>query len=702
MIEILESVDLNEQEKESTARELRKIYLASKPNADELQKLADRARNFVLGNHSKNPPVSDGRTFSMARFRSMEDRNTPVVHLFPGEFAKMAGYVLLKQSKPYVVAEDRAMYSGDEDPLASIRGVLREAFPMEIGPDGQEKQVVTDSEIIASIMNARLDRWMEKVRFKRLLRMIYMSAAMNRVACVLVGYDKDETAKEPAYVALIPAGDFGWDDEAPTFAEGRYMWRRESNILASEVAKRYDGLTLQKVLEACSEKDHASNKDMPDSLKTVSLIHIWRRNDEMVEGEAIPGQPVEAVYRYRGGWQYTVMLDKTILFNGHSTTYNGAPPMLALGMWQLPESQFSVGMYDQIAPYNRVIDEMQGVMTEGARKSLTKVVVNTSKVMNPEAITDGRVKGVLIAKEGEDARTVIHETTGNGASTAIADQSTRLLATMRETLGTSSIVAEDMGRDASGVYLEGVKQDRAGIAALSAEDVDIFTEDLLTMVMQMILKYEDSETTLKVIGHDKAEHYLTLNMSVLAMKDSDFEANWDIRITRPTNEPDNPIKRAELHSKNVQEFAEVLGVDPELAEIWLEGTEIRQKQQLRALLRKRNQQAQAQAQNPEEAQPNEAMMKAQADIAKSQAESELKMREKAADAVADARERLATGYINAGMFKEAEAIINSMPADIEAAYNGAPQPVPGGPLPPDDTDPSQGMPATVLDSGQFQ
>ena len=116
---------------------------------------------------------------------------THALTVFPSKFARYDRYISSSESKPEVVSEEdnSASFQGSEvDPLNEVRGQLQQMFGVQ--PDG---------DYVAKILTARLDRMCEKMNLDSFMRDVRHTAALERIAAVRVGYDLDETNREPAY-----------------------------------------------------------------------------------------------------------------------------------------------------------------------------------------------------------------------------------------------------------------------------------------------------------------------------------------------------------------------------------------------------------------------------------------------------------------------------------------------------------------------
>lgn len=695
-------IDLTDAQKDRLEERLATLKSASEEVAQKLERKSERALAWLVGQRTKKSTLTD-------IVAEDEQQEFPPVLAFQKEFARIAAMIRANEAQPYVEPEAQLSFVEEAedgtqvDHLADIRAVMQELAPPPQGVDPNmdpaaaalasmpQPEQMSDNEIVAAILSARLDRLCERLKMNTLSTLILQQAALDTVAYVYVGYDPREDQSEPTVIEILPAGDVLTDREAPTAHRGRFVGRIERDVRLAEVARRYNK-PIDDLRELATQPVDTDNVTVPEDLKYVELVHWWVRNEStvevptampmdatgMVDAEEAEEQMEDAfgedesedlaedateeeaeveevedgddmepetILKYEGGWQYVVTMNGRVIFNGDSPSADGAPQVYEFGWWPTAQRPYTIGMYDMMVPYTNNLDDMQKIAAESVRKMLPKTYINKAALKTPHGeddLTDGEVAGTVHVNTGSmPVSNAVMYVPGGGAGSELMAVQDRLSASMQEVVGSAGVNVEDATRsDMSGDMLEGIKQDRQGIAAIIGENWVEFKREIFRAALRNIIAFEDMTEVLRVIGADGQYKTVEVNLAAIAMVDTDLEAAWDVKVTRHRNLPENPVKRADYITSVFKQVVEMAAIDPALAAVWISVADLPYKDKLQKYLRsiQAKQDAAQSAAAGQGAAPSPEVLKIQAEMHKQQQDADIAIRRRSIESMSDGLE----------------------------------------------------------------
>ena len=499
------------KQKDRLEERLATLKSASEEVAQKLERKAERALAWLVGQRTKKSTLTD-------IVAEDEQQEFPPVLAFQKEFARIAAMIRANETQPYVEPEAQLSFVEEAedgtqvDHLADIRAVMQELAPLPQGVDPNmdpaaaalasmpQPEQMSDNEIVAAILSARLDRLCERLKMNTLSTLILQQAALDTVVYVHVGYDPREDQSEPTVIEILPAGDVLTDREAPTAHRGRFVGRIERDVRLAEVARRYNK-PIDDLRELATQPVDTDNVTVPEDLKYVELVHWWVRNESTVEvPTAIPMDATgmvdaeeaeeqmeaafgedesedlaedateeeveeveevedgddmepETILKYEGGWQYVVTMNGRVIFNGDSPSADGAPQVYEFGWWPTAQRPYTIGMYDMMVPYTNNLDDMQKIAAESVRKMLPKTYINKAALKTPHGeddLTDGEVAGTVHVNTGSmPVNSAVMYVPGGGAGSELMAVQDRLSASMQEVVGSAGAGAPWLARTRS-------------------------------------------------------------------------------------------------------------------------------------------------------------------------------------------------------------------------------------------------------------
>jgi hypothetical protein len=697
----LEKVELEQQEKDDLKAKLDSIVSNSDEWRQHARDRSDRARVFLKGGYDT---VGDPEGYE-----DKTESDKPVLHLMQSRYAKIEAYMRDGEMPPEVIVEDLAesgnLGEGGESLLGDVAGQLQQILP-DAG----------DPEFIAKIATARLDRCREKNDTDQFLGTVLKRAAFERVVGVKVGYDYNADSKEPAYACLIKAHHLIVDLESDSIMDGNYIGYMDPDVTVTQAAKEFN-IDVEKLLGMIGDNDETSKqKDVPDEYKKIKLEYIWHKSDQMVSVtketlattdimQMAVAEEME-VEKYDGGWQYTVRAAGKIIFNGHSPSHYGEPPVIIMAFDGYPAENDFQCFFDLFNGFVKNADALLNYSVKAQKAQLPKKYVAASDIHNPEVLLTNEVDDVVYVKtDGRPINQVVYDDAGGAPIVQMMQAHQSLVALGDDVIGTTGINLQDAGKNQSGDALEIIKEDHTGLVAHWQKNWLSFVKKFWCLTINTIIEFEDHDTTLTIIGANGQENKIALNVGMLSFDEYDFEAVFDVLVARPANMPASPIKRAAYIRDVFRSVVEMAQVNPLFARLWVEVSDLPHKSQMLDVIDQMQQQGDP-ASGEADAESQREMAKMQAEVVKQQAETRVKIAERAAQSVSDSYEAIAKGMASAGNFEGAAIMTDRIPAAVMDAFNqamivppeapqeGPPQGMPpqGPPMPPEGALPPAGPP----------
>lgn len=641
-------VDISDSETTKLESEIKDYKSETMDELEQWMEAAAEVDSFIRGNHDMLGPESNGPHDDE---RGDERSILPNIPYLLSRIDRMVQYIRHEEQPPVVQTDEKVDFPTLSPEFEQLRMEMSQFFPN-----------ITDNELVAKILTARLDRFEEQSNFDDIKDELLEIAAQERVVCVLVGYNvEDEFTKEPAFVEPFRVGDFGYDPKAKRVRQGRWCWCVQRGMKRTIVESTYKTKLSEKPnnsLDNDNKRDTRTEESVPEKSKTVDVYHWFINNDETFEyveeneqeemlgemdlseeGEQPEPPEVEEVKKYRGGWQYVVVVNDKVIFNGQCPSPSGKPPLIDFAYRRMPRKVMGVSLFDLAKDFNMAMDASLQYALEAAYKMQPKTLYKKAHVKNNNDLLENTPSGFVEIDTEAPLTDAFMYLPGAPANASLYEAFERVKALADEMSGLEGIQIDDASKTKlSGDALEGIAQDRDGSAGRIKSRWYGFLKEVYTEVLHHILAFEDMETTLKLIGQAGITETISVNVGVLRLEDEDFQPTFDVQIHSPRNMPKNPVRRGQFLLEVIRNVIELLQIDPEAAKLWVKIADIPEKDEMIKMIDARIAQTQAaaagqQGQNPE-------LAKAQADMEKAKMETELAVRRRIAESTADAAERI--------------------------------------------------------------
>lgn len=608
-----------------------------------------------------------------------EDRQDSESAMFPsipytlGIIDQMTQYIQHDQGDIVVSSEgDYAMPQVDPA-LAAMQG--------QIGAKSQ-------NELVAKMLTARLDKYRDRSNDDQALGEVAHVAAAQRTCVEVFDWVEDETNQEPVVSEIIRPGHYWFDPCASTVQKAEYVGYEIEEEREPTERKYGKKLTEQTEDDDCVWVQHHYTRDY--TIKTVKDTAIVESTEVEVEpSDGIKGPEIEvekpevvAVYKYENAWRYTVTCGNTVLYDGSIKTPAGRPPC-AICTWRpLPHSMIGVSVMDSTRTINRNLDRTQQYIMLAAYRGLPKIGIDVAVCENPDEAQDNVPSGFIKYDSTKGTGGVPY---GHIPAAPIPDSLYELMNNLKalgyEMTGADGLNIEDASHvKLSGDALEGLAQDRKGIASRMRDTWAQFLSDRYELILRFIMKNETDTVSLD-LPTPKGMVTIETSMPAYGFDDAEFESRFDVNVFSPKNMPKNPIKRAAYLAQIMDTVIVLAERNPALARIYVENADLPNSSELIAYLDS----LEAEKLKGAPAQPSEAQMLA---AAKSK-EIQERMAADVAKSVTDSLEKLSAEAAAAGNFTLAAEIIADMPTKASAAYQSTiqgpqwnPTPTPIPKLPP--------------------
>jgi hypothetical protein len=399
---------------------------------------------------------------------------------------------------------------------------------------------------------------------------------------------------------------------------------------------------------------HFYTKDFTTSKVEQIEVEI---EDEGVEVEQEP----ESVYKYPWAWRYTVTCGNKVLYDGEMETPGGRPPICVFTWRPLPHSMIGVSVMDSTETINRNIDRTVQYIMASAYRGLPKTAIDTARVESPDESEDNLPGGFLHWDSTKPGAGSPYE---HLAGAPVPESLYTLLTTLKqlgaEMTGADGVAFEDASKfKLSGDAIEGLAQDRKGIAARVRDTWANFLADYYEVVLRFIMQNETDQVTVE-LPTASGTVQVTTEMPAYQFDDAEFEARFDVNVFSPQNMPKNPVRRAAYLLQVMNSVSEIAARDPQLARIYVQNADLPNSAELMAYL-----------DTIQPAAPTGAGADVAAQVAAQQKDVTDRRAADVAKSVTDSMEKLAAEAAKAGQFDQAAAIIGGMPAASNKAYNEA-------------------------------
>ena len=497
---------------------------------------------------------------------------------------------------------------------------------------------MSQAEMVGKMLTARLDLYSDRSGVKQKLDEVAHVAAAQRVSFVVVSWIDDETTEEPVKTDIISAGKYWFDPNASSIDDAKYAGYKET-VDKETLVRRY-------------------SKDISSEKTAIEVSHCYTRDYTTHEVEG------ETIYKYPSAWRHTVYTKSMILYDGEMKTPGTKPPICIFTWRPLPNSMIGISVMDATKTINNNIDRALQYIMESAYRGLPKTAVDKSQVDDPDILDENDTQAYLFfdstkAKSNGAAYTYIQ-----GAP--IPDSLYTLLNELKslgaEMCGADGVQMEDATKfKLSGDAIEGIAQDRNGIAGRIRDTWYLFLTNYYELVIRFIMSNEVDEVNL-TIPTPNGEMQVTTQMDMYQFNDADFETYFDVSVFSPDNMPKNPVKRSQYFLQMLAQVKELADSDPTLARIYVDMSDLPNKAELIEYLNARSKEA-------------EQMQMMQADQGMVSAESELKQRENRERMAADTAKSVSDGLESLAKEQSKDnpqmalEILASIPQQANNAYN---------------------------------
>lgn len=586
----------------------------------------ENASTFVRGTHFEGGNLrSTGSTDTAPEDRYGEERDYFAVPYVAMVIDEMVQYVRGEDVPPSVEAEEVYNFPSMSPELKQVMELARESF-----------KDLSDNEIYAKMLTARLDLYSDRAQMERLENEILNISAMERVTGVYVSHYEDESTKEPIRVEICQPGNFGFDPDAAKIEEGRFCWYTERSLDRKAVQIEYDV-----ELEDSSVNGSIRTDDRTDLKGLVDIEHWWYRDTTTENKENEDSS--ESVYKYQSGWRYVVYCNGKVIYDGQPKVPLGwgKPPLLTHCYRPMPRTIMGMSLYDLTKDQNQALDRFMQYAVKTAERQQPKNLIDSNRVEDIDRLAENEVGDwtPIDVKSGESLSTAIQYMQGGAPSTANIDMYERVKRMTSEMCGIDGIkLSPDLPRDASGVLAEGLLDSKDGVAGAVRDNWTWFRKDLYTLIAMMLIDYADEPVTVK-LQTPMGPINVPLAERAFNITSDSYEARFDIVVQTPRNVPRNPVKRAQYWLSILRTVAEQTQADPALAMLYVQTSDLPNKAQLIEYIQQKQAQAQAQPQggtgNEQGAEIAAEMAKMQAKAVENEQEARLKVQSRAAETVTD-------------------------------------------------------------------
>ena len=625
-------------------------------------KHAKTSNTFLRGTHFDQYSQNHGTSSSTARSDFFpEDRNTddsnnkiPSIDYTLSRINRFTQYCRADEGEPIVQSE--GAYSIELVDDQAIEAV------------GARFSELKENEIVAKLVTARLDKFRDSSDINKTLDDVIQLAAAQRMAFTVGEWREDETTAEPFKLTVVKVGNFWFDPDANRVDECKFIGYKRRKQERSVVESKYNVDLSDFTTDKYIDVEHHYTRDYTTETRS------------MPTGEVTPvGTPVEEtakIYKYPRAWRYTVKYKSRILYDGEMDTPGATPPIATLPWRKLPFSMVGVSMIDSLAAINRAIDKHVDTLSKSAYRLLPKILVNTAGVENAGELDEGEAAGWVECEGKVNGDNIRYLDAGNIPS-AVYTLMDKLKAEGDETCGVAGINMEDaIKSDLSGDAIEGIVQSQDGIAGNQRDAWHDYLKDIYTMAARFYMANETEQVSVTVptpIG----DLQTVVEMSRYGFNDSEFETRFDVQVFSPKNMPRNPVRKAQYIDTVYTGIADKMErFGPEFTRLYIQQAGLPNTGALLEYVNntEQRQQEQAQMQSPD----NGIQEQAAAKIAVTTQESRVRMATDTAKSTGDALEDAAKKAVDMGDFAQAAAIIDSIPAAVNNAYD---QVMAGGAMP---------------------
>lgn len=688
------SVPLDDREQDEIRKRIKQIRKRYRDDLREWHDWTEHVESYKRGNHYPDMEADDGES---PEDIGITDREYPVAPYTLSVEDRIIAWLLKDDAKPVVTPEDAVEFPlPDEHPLRQQLAAAGET----LGDKGSH------NEIVARLLTARLDRFVEKSKLDLVFDEILEIAASQRTAFAMVTHESGEMIDEPNRVIPLESRHVLFDRRAATIEESEAVCVILKDQSREEIQRRYD-VTLSKGDKDAEDQaaDIDDDEGLPEQMHTVDVEYWWLRDRSTTsepmmepafvvtdetgqqaevsaqEAEALAAQgiPVEQVERpaldedgnpvtveverFVGGRAFVVMVGQQVLSVQQNPNASGRIPVHELQWRRIPRRVMGIGAYDMTKDANQTIDRLMQYGIRSSETSQAKVLTKKDRIKNWQEVVDNEQGGFIDVETDaplSDAFMPIAGTAYNPSHFEVMD---RVRGLFDEMSGASGVQIEKMSKDMSGDAIEGLAAESAGgFISRLARRFEVFRAAVFKDVIHNVIAYEDHATVLKLSGLSGETSYFPFNFAELRFDGFDFEASWDVTVEAPRNMPRNPIRRAQYIIATVQTIlgiAQTMGHDAAL--LVLEVVDIPNKSRVRQLVEKmRTAQEQGGQSDPE-------LMRMQAEGQIKSQEMEQRFRVRLAESVGDALEEVAK-KVAASDPDKALQIIANMPAIVLAAY----------------------------------
>ena len=595
--------------------------------------VSENASTFVRGTHFEGGSLRrTGSTDLSPEDRFGDNREYFAVPYLPSRIDKIVQYVRGEDVQPSVEAEEVYNFPELTPQFQEVMELVQQHF-----------ENMTHNEIYAKMLTARLDLFCDRSQMARIENEILDISAMERVTGVYVSHYEDESTKEPVRVEICQPGNFGFDPDAAKIEEGRFSWYTERSVDKKSVEHEYK----VKLQSSTIDQGGIRTDDRRDIKGLVDLEHWWYRDTTTIDKEVEDqdgNKSTEAVYKYRSGWRYVVYCNDNVIYDGQPKTPLGwnKPPLLVHCWRPMPRTIVGMSLYDLTKDQNRAMDRFMQTAVKTAERQQPKTLVNKNAIDDVDAFSENQTAQniPLNLKPGEAIGNAFAHIAGGSPNVANIEMFDRVVRMTDEMSGATGLVFDDASTlDLSGDAIEGIAQDRDGVAGRVRDNWTWFRKDLYTLIAQMLIDFAREPVTVK-IQTPQGPLNVPLAEDAFNITSDSYEARFDIVVDTPRNVPRNPVKRSQYWLSILNTVAVMAEKDPSLALLYIQTSDLPNKAQLLEYVQKVQARAQAQAQagqaNPQGgAELAAEMAKMQAQAVENEQEAKLKVQTRAAETVTD-------------------------------------------------------------------
>lgn len=586
-----------------------------------------------------------------------DDRVFPSVQFSWAMTDQMRARIFDRPLKPVITAEQPVNYPLPRDhPWIQITQQVKAA---------QLFDQQTDSEIASQLMSNILDYEWDAVRIESKLMELVDLGLWFGTGILLDGYDDFEITlgeKSGVFVDFIHPRDFYIDTMASSLNNARWCayvslksidwieerWPNSVDDIKKEIrsTKGHEANTSGDRFEILDQFDQSdqdrSNENRVLETHFIRDFSTESRTIEVPTGEfeavfsELTGMPLTddmgmqmereltekstiKIPDFRNGWR-TISKIGSVVLNPDKDEQeldspNGQLPLHAFRPWREPTKFWGMGAVEQVRHLNFLLDKSLKYAVENAnRTSNNQYIVDDTLVEDVDELFNNERGGIIRGAFGGNIKNAIVQFPGMQLPTAHVTMINLLREIQDNITGITDLrFRQDMPKDASGRFVEALEQGGNSRITMVRKELVTVIKSLSHNIIAQNIDKADQERIVKITRTMLDEPtYIEFNPTVLAFRDQDFEARFDVEV--PADDALSVSPQAQ-DAQTIATIKELAALGPSLAAETIKLIHVPNKKAISkalvAFFREQQQQAQQGQQDPAQqkikADQNEAM-----------------------------------------------------------------------------------------------